>query len=204
MPTGYTHNIARNDFTFEDYALTCARAFGATSHQRDSNLNERPKCSLDDEYYTERFNESSALLKTLEEMDDAAIEKYGQNCKDKEILSINTELSKRQDLYENYFIMLSKVNAWQPPSLDHEPLKKFMIEQINISIESDCDLEYYAETLEKVSKMSNRDFYETELKSVISDVFYYKDQIEKYNRNVDKSNQWILDLYKSLSIPYNS
>ena len=39
MPTGYTAGIADGTITnFEQYALRCIRAFGATMHLRDESL----------------------------------------------------------------------------------------------------------------------------------------------------------------------
>jgi hypothetical protein len=51
MPTGYTAMIEeREDVTFREFALTCARAFGACIMQRDNSLAEPPKPREVDKY----------------------------------------------------------------------------------------------------------------------------------------------------------
>lgn len=42
MPTGYTADI-KDGITFRDFALRCARAFGATIMQRDEDISIPPR-----------------------------------------------------------------------------------------------------------------------------------------------------------------
>ena len=49
MPTGYTTDIYNGkDVTFKDFALKCARAFGACIHQREDNIDDLPKLKKHD------------------------------------------------------------------------------------------------------------------------------------------------------------
>ena len=54
MPTGYTTDIYNGkDVSFRDFALTCARQFGACIMQRDDPADEKPKIMPEESYHTE-------------------------------------------------------------------------------------------------------------------------------------------------------
>ena len=58
MPTGYTADIYEgNDVSFRDFALKCARAFGACIEQRDDDANDKPKLieKTKDNYHIKRL-----------------------------------------------------------------------------------------------------------------------------------------------------
>jgi hypothetical protein len=202
MPTGYTADIERDDFTFEDYALKCARAFGACVHQRDDPSSDRPRVSTDYSYHSEQLKEKVIRLKELESMNDEEIEEYGRCKKEEEVIGNDKAIQERQSLHRNYLNIMIKAINWQPPTDAHVPLKNFMIDQIEKSIEWDCDQKYYIEERDQLNSMAYRDFYIRDLDDVKSDIKYHKENLEKDRERNRGSNQWILDLYSSLNIPY--
>lgn len=65
MPTAYTANISKG-ITFKEYALLCARNFGATITMRDEPLDaEIPEFQPSD-YYVKRISEIKKDINTLE------------------------------------------------------------------------------------------------------------------------------------------
>ena len=65
MATGYTHSI-KNDITFEQFALLCARAFGACIEMRDDPTDKPiPKKFKVDSYHAKELKEAKTKLKTL-------------------------------------------------------------------------------------------------------------------------------------------
>ena len=55
MPSGYTSDIYNGkEVTFKDFALGCARAFGACVMQRDDPADEKPKIMPEESYHARR------------------------------------------------------------------------------------------------------------------------------------------------------
>ena len=77
MPTGYTEDIYNGkDVTFKDFALKCARAFGACVHQRDDDANDPPKLREPNTgYYEERLKKAKAFKKPTKAEYDLYISK---------------------------------------------------------------------------------------------------------------------------------
>lgn len=64
MPTGYTQDLADGkDVTFEQFAMKCARAFGALIEMRDEPMDaEIPKKFTTPPYYSERLERARARV----------------------------------------------------------------------------------------------------------------------------------------------
>ena len=201
MPTGYTHDI-ENGQTFEDYALRCARAFGACTLQRDESANERPKLREESSLYEEKLPEALAEYGYLMSLNNKQQEEYGTEERDKEIVSIQASLEKKRDLESKYRDMLNKVELWVPPTNNHVSLKGFMIKQITDSIEFDCNTTYYIEELQKAITKKPADFYADAVKKTEWNCNYYQEELEKDQQRTEEANAWIMDLYKSLGIDY--
>ena len=159
MPTGYTADI-QNDISFEDYALGCARAFGACIEQRDDNAGDAPKLREADTYYEEKLPKALAFLGYLQSLDDVQQEEFGNEERDKEIARIRGKLDETQALNVKYEQMVDKVKGWEPPTPNHVKLKDFMFKQIVDSIVFDCDTSYYTKALHRQHSKSSlfRDF----------------------------------------------
>ena len=145
MPTGYTYPIyeGRRDFTLADFAIRCARDFGFGMSLRELPLDQpidlenyfRP-----DEYHKvemeqaeKEYQEFLASPPTEEQLG----KEYDERLKEEwdrfeERKRICAELRGR---YER---MLQQVEEWEPPTSEHQNLKNFMLNQIRMSIESDC------------------------------------------------------------------
>ena len=199
MSTGYTSEIGTKDnLTFKEFTLKCARAFGACLHQRDDASDVLPQKQEVDKYHIDELNSAIKKLKILKK----TTKKVLRQIFEKEFLKRNKELlisiEKTHALQSKYESMLDKVNNWIPPSTEHDGLKKFMIEQIAESIKWDCSTSYYEEGLSR-EKESFEEYYTDKLKSLEKDIKYHE---EKYNEDVErtnKANQWIEDLYNSLN-----
>ena len=199
MPTGYTSEIGTKDnLTFKEFTLKCARAFGACIHQRDDASDILPQKQKVDNYHISQLNAAIKKLKTFKKTSKKVLRQKME----RDFLKRNKELlisiEKTHALQNKYKLMLKKVNNWIPPSTEHDGLKKFMIEQIAESIKWDCSTSYYEEGLSR-EKESFEEYYTDKLKSLEKDIKYHE---EKYNEDVErtnKANQWIEDLYNSLN-----
>ena len=201
MPTGYTANIA-TDESFENFVLGCARAFGACMHQRDNSSSERPKLREETSYYEEKLPESLAELGYLQSLNDKQQEEYGEEARNENIARIQKSLEEKSALRTKYQEMLNKVDAWTPPSNDHYGLKEFMAKQIVDSINFDCKTDYYVEELQKAITKKPIDYYNDAVKKAEWNCNYYEAEMLKEEKRIAESNDWIIQLYKSLGIDY--
>lgn len=140
MPTGYTSKLYDGEEqTFEDFAWTCARAFGALILMRDDPADAPiPEKFEPSAHYAERVETTARTLAEFEalttaEQADLYLAEQAEN-----VARRAEQHRKRRELRERYEAMLWQVETWEPPTADHEQFKEFMVEQIKTSIDFDC------------------------------------------------------------------
>lgn len=193
MPTGYTADIYDGkDISFSDFALKCARAFGACIEQRDDDPNDKPKLieKTKDNYHIKKIEKSKKWKKPTKAEFDA----YVKN----QTAYYNEQIDKQNKLKASYQKMLDKVNDWTPPTSEHEGLKKFMIEQLTNSLEFDCSNDYYQRELNNIKQLTYNQYVKDMRDSNKRDIEYHTNELKKDNERVDTRNEWISALYKSL------
>jgi hypothetical protein len=196
MPTGYTANIEKG-ISFKEYAMGCARAFGACIEMRDSSKDT----PIPEEFPVSDHNLLElkdaklrlALLKKMSVSDaqKEAKEEYEYSVKTKDrMLKVKTEVLKK---YEK---MLEEVNKWRAPSPDHIEFKEFMVSQIRDSINWDCSTKYVLEIKPKLE--SGKEWLKRNIKIAEDDIAHHT---KKHNEEVERvkgRNQWIKQLRESL------
>lgn len=200
MPTGYTAPVQNGDVTeFKEYAMGCARAFGALITMRDDPIDaEIPEEFIPAPYYQESLNKNIARL---EEILGWTYEEYTHQwhlaavAYEESKQEINT---KRLQEHERYELMLHQVNGWTPPSDDHIKFKKFMQDQLTESIKFDCtpysgDTFTFDEQFPTASK-----WWQDKYHSVAKSVKYSTESLQKeIDRCADRS-KWVNGLRDSL------
>ena len=193
MPTGYTSKIG-DDQSFKDFALRCARNFGANILMRDDPMDAEIKKYEVEPYYMNRLTETIAeksrfLNLSKEEMinlwNDEFNSKYSNYCKC---------CIEKVVLKSKYEKMLAKVKKFIPPTPDHINYKNFMIEQIQTSIDFDCSTDYMIEP----KKESFLIWKTRKIKHLNDNINYY---IKKYGEEVvrtDGRNNWNEKLFEAL------
>lgn len=138
MPDWYTMIIeTKADVTFRDYALRCARAFGACVHQLDEDDDEPPRAREYDGHHGKALETAKAQVKEAQEMADEVVSALWQaECEKvaKENEKHRREHERKRAAYEK---MRAEVVAWKAPTPDHERLKAFMLEEIDVSFSHD-------------------------------------------------------------------
>ena len=193
MPNNYTADIYEgNDVSFRDFTLKCARAFGACIEQRDDDANDKPKLieKTKDNYHIERIEEVKKWKKPTKAEFDDYVKKQIDYC--------NEQNEKQLKLKASYQQMLDKVNDWNPPTKEHEGLKKFMIEQLTNSLEFDCSNDYYQQELNNIKQLTYNQYVKDMRDSNKRDIEYHTNELKKENERTDNRNAWISALYKSL------
>jgi len=205
MPTNYTADIEK-DMSFEDYVLGCSRAFGATMHQRDDNMKDKPKLrGVESSHHVDALSIAKKTVVELEAMkgvnDRTA---FGKKVIEEEIACSQESFNKKIMLKNKYENMRSKVYNWFPPTRDHENLKNFMIDQINESIDFDCNTNYDMKRLTELSWAKPLDKYNDALRRAYKDVEYHETELFKERQRNTDANKWISALYDSLGIEYDT
>jgi hypothetical protein len=192
MPSGYTSDIYNGkEVTFKDFALGCARAFGACLMQRDDPADEKPKIMPEESYHTEELKK----LKKFKKPTKAQFDSYVKET----IADYEKSIKEKNELKKRYSDILEKAKNWQPPTKEHERLKAFMIEQLTDSRSFDCcGLDHYEHELKVVSAMTYKDYVKKKLAEHNRHIKYHEEYEAKDLFNIKQRNKWIKDLYNSL------
>lgn len=203
MPTGYTSGILDGTIkTFPEFAKLCMRAFGATIHMRDDALGAEYVPRVPSNYDTEQIERSKGLLMEYSKLSDESIIvlkkeelKTDRDYHQKRIKEIQ-ESRKRLDEF------VTQIESWVPPASDHIKFKNFMIEQINSTIEWDCNPKYHEEQLATIEKeyrhLDPKSIREEWIEKEEKNLSYYTEQHEKEVERCKQANKWVEDLLKSL------
>jgi hypothetical protein len=139
MPTGYTAGVSDGSISdFRTFALRCARNFGATIMQRDEPMDVPPKHREVSDYYAKSVEEARLRVNELASMTVEDAEIAAQAEYEKSLANDARYDANRQATKARYSVMLSEVQAWEPPTVEHIALKTFMVKQLTESIDFDC------------------------------------------------------------------
>lgn len=193
MPTGYTADLT-NDTTFAEFAIRCARAFGATILMRDEPLDAPiPEKFEGSDYNARRLaecNERLAVVRAMtdEECANASDAEHARTVKE------NAECLARV-CAENakYARMAALVAAWTPPTKDRAGMKEFMLKQLETSM---SDESYY--TRPTPPKLTGEQWRAKEIQSLSRDIAYHTEHHAEEVERTKGRNEWIAQLRKSL------
>lgn len=195
MPTGYTASVATGETaTFRDFAIKCARAFGALIHMRDDNAGAEIRPQVVSSYHADAIVTAKAEVIRL----GALSPKQCQAEADKAFAARvaarnerNAETAAQKARYEN---MLASVRAWNPPTADHQHMKKFMADQLEESIKFDCST--YDEPAEE--PQSGEQWYWQQISQLSKSIAYHEKRQAEEVAQAEKNNRWVEELRKSL------
>lgn len=141
MPTGYTSKLYDGKpQAFAEFALACARNFGALVSMRDSGMDATiPDTIEPSTYHKDGAIEAEAKIAKVEQMTATEL------MEDQESKRADAEKYRSETLAKvaarkgRYQWMLKQVTDWAPPTPEHHGLKTFMIDQLSESMRFDCD-----------------------------------------------------------------
>jgi len=195
MPSGYTAAIAKG-ITFKEYALGCARAFGALVLMRDEpNDAPIPERFEPTDYHTNALTNASDRLVQLRLMspDECALaaEKDFEAVRQKRAAAV----AEKTELRNKYNAILAQAMQWEPPTPAHVEYKNFMVKQLRDSIEWDCDTSYDDESL---IQLSGSEWLAGQIAAAEREIEYHKAQHLKEVRLTNERNDWIKALRDAL------
>lgn len=200
MPSGYTCRIAEGKMSFEEFALDCARAFGALVSMRDEPSDAKiPDKFVPDSYHADRAKDYRRELNRVRDMTDAKAEveagkEYHERC-----VAHTKAIDKARDLHSKYSAMVASVLAWQPPTPEHQGLKDFMLEQLASSIEFDCNTDYYVRN--KPKPLSGSEWRAIQIDNLEPSLAYDLKAEEQERLRCHERTAWVRALRDSLAKP---
>jgi hypothetical protein len=195
MPTGYTDQIT-DTMQLGEFALICARAFGATVEMRDEPLNAPiPEAFAPSTYSADRIAEARTTLASLLAMSEVqaaakAIEEHREA-----VESNRRYVAKQAATQARYQRMLDMVQAWTAPTPGHEGLRAFMLEQLTESIRFDCG--YEPDTPEL---LDGRAWLDKAIAKANSDIAYHEANHAKEVERAKNRTEWVQALRRSVSV----
>ena len=191
MPTGYTFDISNGkDVSFKDFALNCARAFGACVMQRDDPADEKPKIMPEESYHADKLKEIGKFKKPTKT-------KFNNYIKE-QTAYWQESIDKKKKLQIAYDIKIKEAQNWTPPTPEHEGLKKFMIEQLTESMKFDCDGDFYESELISLKALTYEKYVLKEKSEYERSIVFHTEYLKKDLNTIRQRNKWIQDLYNSL------
>ncbi len=196
MPTGYTAPIAEGKIdNFPDFAMNCARAFGALVMMRDSPSDaEIPERFEPLDYHPKKIADLRAELVRLEAMTGADATAERDMLEAKRIAERTNYADRKLEQKERYEAMLVDVRKWVPPTTDHAEMKKFMIQQLEESIDFDCrPSEYMSDPLPSADE-----WLADAISVAQKDIKYHEEKHREEVERTEGRNEWLSALRDSL------
>jgi hypothetical protein len=196
MPSGYTHDLyeGKKDVSFEEFALDCAKAFGACISLRDTPGAEIPDEFVPSTWHLDAQMEASARMASLQTMSteakQAAAEEKNRTAMREWEQRAHEDGERRLRLEE----MLRQVKAWEPPSDEHAGLKTFMLEQLAESLRLDCGNVGPCPDL-----VTPEGWHATRLATAKRNLQYHREQYEAEVKRAEERTKWVQDLRASLA-----
>jgi hypothetical protein len=193
MPTGYTAAVQDGKITtFREFALQCARAFGACIEMRDdpSDAPIPDEFPARTDYHDRELERARRTLAELEGIgrDQCALAAAAAH---KDALA-SWEASKARRELENgrYEAMRQKVLAWTPPSDEHVEMKNFMLQQLDISMDR--------YTYEKPKLQTPAAWLGEQVRQAQHSIEYHTKGREDEIARAEQRNRWLRLLRESL------
>ncbi|WP_133771644.1 hypothetical protein [Enterovirga rhinocerotis] len=178
--------------------MQCARGFGALYSMRDEPGDAPIPDRFEPQtaYHDERLAAARVRLIQLLAMSSEEVRAAAEESQRESDKSLNEYKARRLLHRERYEAMLVRVRDWAPPSSEHEPLKEFMIEQLESSINFDCSTGPWSE---QPAPLSPEDWFDDELQKASREVGYHTRERAKEIERTESRNKWLADLRASLA-----
>lgn len=194
MPTGYTYPVCEGKITeFPDFALSCARAFGALISMREEPMDAPlpDEIAASTNYYDQKIEESQKRLGEVQAMTNADADAAADAAYGAALKSRDDYLASKRVEAERLNAMLAKVGAWHPPSSDHSEMKKFMIEQLVMSLPGD-----YAPAIPE--RLDGATWRKREGDKLAESIVYNQKERDKEVTRAGGRTRWLKELRASL------
>lgn len=204
MPTGYTAGIIDGEITtFEQFATQCSRAFGATIHMRDNPLDSPYEPRTPSQYYVNSLQSQREKLEETKTMTDEAIVQDFETLLKDSLEYHERELEKTKVNLGRLNSIMESAKSWVPPTEDHEGVRDYMIDQLEITIKADGDPSYHVNKIVQARKeleegIDPKVYREEKIKEIEDRISYYEGEVQKELERCKQSNDWMDKFLESI------
>lgn len=198
MATGYTHPVKDGEVTtLEEFTLQCARNFGALIMMRDEPLSAPvPDAFTVAPWYNESIDRARRRLAELEALDAEGVERLAEESYQRELHAYDSARVARDVGLARMRAMLDRVNAWEPPTPDHDGLKAFMVDQLQTSINFE---QPHPEFDRPPVRQAPGPFIAAALDDARRDLSRYQQSKREEEARIAGRNKWVAQLRASLA-----
>ena len=191
MPTGYTADLPK---TFPEFAMRCARAFGATIEMRYESMDTPiPEEFKPSDYHVKNLREAREGFARVSKWTFDEAEQQAETSYRKALKSWEANVKRNDALANQYRAMIAEVRSWIPPTRDHVEMKKFMLQQLEESLKFDCG------GYEKPKRVSGPAYKAEQMAHFTLDIEYHTEEGKKERERAAERTQWVRDLRESLA-----
>jgi len=194
MPTGYTYPVVDGKITeFPAFAMSCARAFGALITMRDDDMDTPipEEFSPDTSYHDDRIAADMKQMGQVQAMTLADAETAALEVHRAALESRSKYLAKKETEAMRINAMLAKVRLWEPPTPEHAEMKKFMADQLVMSLPGD-----YAPAIPAL--LDGITWRQQEIDRLADSVVYHRKERDKEIERARGRTEWVKALRASL------
>lgn len=199
MPTGYTLKLMEEGQTFQEFAMLCARAFGACITMRDDPMDAPiPEEFKPSDYHSKALINAKNQLRRLKRMSGSERSEFGEKEKRNNVKAWKDSIAAKKVENARLEAMRQQVEAWQPPTNDHSEFKAFMLQQIEVSI---GDSSYAISALRDAESMTATGYWKSALDEAQRDIEYHTKEAKAEVKRCETRTKWVRDLRESLLGP---
>jgi len=195
MPTAYTEPVQLGKITnFKEYAMLCARSFGACVTMRENSFNTPTLNELQpSNYHLEQIEQIQKDLENLKSLSDEECEQQALNMYNTQLNEYNNFVKENSLYKQRYENMLKKARRYKPPTKDHINYAEFLIKQLEDSMEWDCEI-----NMGIPIKKDGQAWFNNRMKHLNRDLEYHLEKHKKEIERTNSRNEWIRKLKQSL------
>ena len=191
--TGYTYPVLNGEVTnFPDFALNCARAFGALVTLRDEPTDAPiPDQFEPSSYHKEALEGQELLLAELRKMDATQMAQHRDTDEMLRQQQREERIKESIEATERLNQMIAEVENWEPPTSDHIRLQVFMLDQLRMS-----DARFY--DYDKDPLPDAQTYHASRIKEAEDKLEYHRKAYAEEVERTNQRNQWLQQLRESL------
>lgn len=206
MPTYFTEPVGYGEITtVKEFLLRCTRGMDIAQGTRDDSdgfLDGRiPMVLAPDLYWKERYAE---LIKKRDRYELFNLDKWRkmmQSDWEERVSRLKLILTDMQKENQRYEKMLVEVRKWNPPTDEHQDLKKFALSQLHDSIIPQTELDFYEKEINSVPDFSDSGvgaFKIVTMRNLFNDISVAETQLAESRKNAEHNTIWMQRLLESL------
>lgn len=194
MATGLTYPILDGRVTtFKQFAKNCAKQMGAFGYMRDDNGDAPPRLQTERTYYAESLAKAWADLEKFESStveERLALYEAWVSAREKTFSEISFSQAEN---FRRLSAMKADIEAYVPPTLDHQKFKEFMLEQVVSTIRIDCYRLFGAN--ERPTFVEWEREKSAQLHRAVTNA---EESLAAHRKNIQECNEWICLFFQSI------